>query len=310
MKMQSCSRGLRELCRLLGFSRQAYYQYHQSLTKRVLQEDLVIQQVLYHRILQPRIGGCKLYEMMGPFMEEHSITMGRDLLLDLLRENNLLLVRRKRNQPLTTDSNHWMRKYPDLIRGISLNRADELWVSDITYIYLPNKRFGYLSLITDAYSRKIVGFCMNNDLSAGGPVSALEMALRGRKSHESLIHHSDRGSQYCSDSYINLLNMNTISISMTQSGNPRDNAIAERVNGILKQELLEEVYPDIKQAQQSVITAVDIYNKIRLHSSVDMMTPEKAHTQTGQIKRRWKNAFKPNKQSPENISFKQKAEVE
>jgi putative transposase len=310
MKMQSYSRGLRELCRLLGFSRQAYYQYHQSLTKRVLQEDLVIQQVLHHRILQPRIGGCKLHEMIGAFMDEHNIAMGRDQLLDLLRENNLLLKRRKRNQPITTDSNHWMRKYPDLIKDIRLSRADELWVSDITYIYLPKKKFGYLSLITDAYSRKIVGFFMNKDLSADGPVLALEMALKGRKSDEPLIHHSDRGSQYCSDCYIGLLNGNAIGISMTQSGNPRDNAIAERVNGILKQELLEEVYTDIEQAQQAIITAIDTYNRVRPHSSVDMMTPEKAHTQTGQIKRRWKNAFKPNKQSQEDMSFKQKAEVQ
>ncbi len=170
---------------------------------------------------------------MESFMEEHDISMGRDLLLDLLRENNLLLRRRKRKQPLTTDSSHWMRKYPDLIRGISLSRADELWVSDITYIYLAKKKFGYLSLITDAYSRKIVGFCMNKDLSADGPMAALAMALKSRKSNESLIHHSDRGSQYCSDDYITLLKASTIGISMTQSGNPRDNAIAERVNGIL-----------------------------------------------------------------------------
>lgn len=309
MKMQGCSRGLRELCRLLGFSPQAYYQYHKSLTRRTLQEDLVIQQVLYHRIPQPRIGGCKLHEMMGPFMAEHDIHIGRDLFLGLLRENNLLPVNRKRKQPRTTDSNHWLRKYPDMIRGVSLSRADELWVSDITYIHLTKKRFGYLSLITDAYSRKIVGFCMNNDLSAEGPVTALEMALMGRTGDQPLIHHSDRGSQYCSDIYVNLLKMGTIKISMTQSGNPRDNAIAERVNGILKQELLEEVYPDIKQARQAAVIAIDTYNRLRPHSSVDMMTPETAHKQKGPIKRRWRNAFKPNKQSPENIGSKQKAEV-
>jgi transposase InsO family protein len=275
----------------------------------VLQEDLVIQQVLHHRISQPRIGGCKLHGMLGPFMEEHSIAMGRDLFLDLLRENNLLPVRRKRKHPLTTDSNHWMRKYPDLIKNIILSRADELWVSDITYIYLSDKKFGYLSLITDAYSRTIVGLCMNNDLSAEGPVAALEMALKDRKGNEPLIHHSDRGSQYCSDGYINLLKENAIGISMTQSGNPRDNAIAERVNGILKQELLEEVYVDIAQARQGGIIAIDIYNRIRPHSSVDMMTPEQAHTQTGELKRRWKSAFKPNKQNPNEISSKQKQEV-
>jgi putative transposase len=309
MKMQSGSRGLRELCRLLGFSRQAYYQYHKSLTKQVLQEDLVIRQVLYHRVLQPQAGGCKLHEMMVPFMEEHGIAMGRDLLFDLLRENGLLIRKRRGRKPITTDSSHWLRKYPDLIRNIVLSHADELWVSDITYIRLPKRRFGYLSLVTDAYSRKLVGFCMNHDLSAAGPVNALKMALKGRTGTGPLIHHSDRGSQYCSDVYVNLLKGSALSISMTQSGNPRDNAIAERVNGILKGELLEEVYPNIKQAQQAVVIAIDIYNRLRPHSSVDMMTPETAHGQTGQIKRRWKNAFKPNKHDPERISFKQKAEA-
>ena len=292
MKMQSRSRGLRELCRLLGYSRQAYYQYQTLSGKRALAEDLLIQQVLYHRISQHRVGGLKLHEMMEPFMEDHDIYIGRDLLFDLLRENNLLVRKRRRSQPRTTDSNHWMRKYPDLIRDIKLSRGNELWVSDITYIHLKNNKFAYLSLVTDAYSRKIVGFCMNSDLSADGPVTALEMALKGRASDESLIHHSDRGSQYCSDAYISLLRSGDINISMTQSGNPRDNAIAERVNGILKQELLEEVYPSIKQAQRSAVIAIDTYNRIRPHSSVDMMTPDKAHTQTGPITRRWKSLFK------------------
>jgi transposase InsO family protein len=202
-----------------------------------------------------------------------------------------------------------MRRYPDLIRNIKLSRADELWVSDITYIQLTKKKFAYLSLVTDAYSRKIVGFCMNNDLSVEGPVAALEMALKGRASDEPLIHHSDRGSQYCADDYVSLLKSGAINISMTQSGNPRDNAIAERVNGILKQELLEEVYSDIKQAKQSSVTSIDIYNRIRPHSSVDMMTPEKAHMQKGEISRRWKSAFKPNKQNPELVNYQQKAEV-
>lgn len=292
MKMQSCSRGLRGLCRLLGRSPQAYYQYQKSLGKLVLAEDLLIQQILYHRVSQRIIGGRKLHEMMEPFMEDHDIYIGRDALFDLLRDNNLLNRKRRRSSPRTTDSNHWMRRYPDLIRNIKLSRADELWVSDITYVHLTKKKFGYLSLITDAYSRKIVGFCMNKDLSTDGPAAALEMALKARTGNESLIHHSDRGSQYCSDGYIALLKSGAISISMTQSGNPRDNAIAERVNGILKQELLEKAYPNIKAAQQSAVIAIDTYNKLRPHSSVDMMTPEKAHTQTGQIKRRWRSLFK------------------
>ena len=293
MKMQSCSRGLRGFCRLLGHSPQAYYQYQKIAGKKSLEEDLLIQQVLCHRTFQPRLGCRKLHEMMEPFMEDHDMYICRDLLFDLLRENDLLIHKRKRSQPRTTDSNHWMKKYPDLIKDIRLSRADELWVSDITYIRLRKKKFAYLSLITDAYSRKIVGFCMHIDLSADGPLLALEMALKGRASEEPLIHHSDRGSQYCGDGYITLLKANAINISMTQSGDPRDNAIAERVNGILKQELLEDAYLNINQAQCSTEIAIDIYNRIRPHSSVDMMTPDKAHTQTGPIRRRWKSLFNP-----------------
>jgi len=215
--------------------------------------------------------------------------MGRDQLFDLLRENGLLVKRRRRSQPRTTDSNHWMKRYPDLTTKLKLNRADQLWVSDITYIHMTANGFCYLSLVTDAYSRKIVGFHISDNLLAEGPVAALKMALAGRSGDRPLIHHSDRGSQYCSDEYVSLLKTNEISISMTQSGDPRDNAIAERVNGILKQELLQEAYPTIKQAHRSVVAAVDIYNRIRPHSSLDMMTPEKAHTRTGTIKRRWKS---------------------
>lgn len=298
MKMQSCSRGLRELCRLLGYSPQAYYQYQKASGKRALEEDLLIGQIIHHRVLQPKLGGQKLHEMMRPFMAVHSMYIGRDLLFDLMRENGLQIRKRRRRDSRTTDSNHWMKKYPDLIRDIKLGRADELWVSDITYIHLQKNRFAYLSLVTDAYSRKIVGFCMNKDLSAEGPFTALEMALKGRTGDASLIHHSDRGSQYCSDSYVSLLKSAGINISMTQSGDPRDNAIAERVNGILKQELLEEVYPNIKQAQSSAETAIDTYNRLRPHSSVDMLTPDKAHIQTGPIKRRWRSLFKRHSQSP------------
>jgi putative transposase len=320
MKMQSCSRGLRELCRLLGYTSQSYYQRQKWLALESLKADLVIRQVLLHRVLQPRLGGRKLFAMMEPFIREHDMAIGRDMLFDLLRENGLLIRKRRRKQPLTTDSNHWMRKYPDLIRNIVLSRADELWVSDITYIRLNKGRFAYLSLVTDAYSRKIVGFCMNPGLSAEGPVAALEMSLKGRTGNEPLIHHSDRGSQYCSDIYVKLLKSGTVTISMTQSGNPRDNAIAERVNGILKQELLKEVYPHINQARQEVIVAIDTYNRLRPHSSVDMMTPEKAHTKTGRINRRWKNVYKQAGKKPEadhvnhapmeqQLYFQQKREV-
>jgi putative transposase len=293
MKMQVSPRGLRGYCRLLGYSPQAYYQHQKTSGKKSLAEDLIIQQVLQHRTFQPRAGCRKLHEMMVPFMERHDMFIGRDVLFDLLRENGLLINKRRRSQPRTTDSHHWMRKYSDLVKGIRLTRSDELWVSDITYIRLIKKNFAYLSLVTDAYSRKIVGYCLNPRLSADGPLSALEMAFKGRAGDKPLIHHSDRGSQYCGDGYITLLKANGINISMTQSGDPRDNAIAERVNGILKQELLEDTYPNIRKARGSVDIAIDIYNRLRLHSSVDMMTPEKAHAQTGPIRRRWKSLFNP-----------------
>jgi putative transposase len=289
MKMQSCSRGLREFCRLLGHSPQAYYQYQKALGKSVLEDDLLIAQVLHHRLLQPKLGGRKLYAMMEPFMADHHIVRGRDRLFDLLRENDLLNRKRRLSKPRTTDSNHWMKKYPDLIKDILLSRSEELWVSDITFIRLKSSTFAYLSLVTDAYSRKIVGYHMNKDLTVQGPVAALVMALKGRSGNAPLIHHSDRGSQYCSENYTCLLKSAAIDISMTQSGDPRDNAIAERVNGILKQELLEEVYPDIKNARQSAVKAVEIYNTVRLHSSIDMMTPDQAHGHTGLIERRWKS---------------------
>ncbi len=270
----------------------------------MLWEDLVIQQVLGHRKVQPRLGTCKLHEMLLPFLAAHRIAMGRDKLNELLRWNSLLLARRSRRKPITTMSNHWSKKHPDLVKGIVLSRAEELWVSDITYIHLQQGGFAYLSLVTDAYSRKIVGYCTNHDLSAGGPVGALEMALAGRAGEQPLIHHSDRGSQYCSDVYVNLLKDSTIGISMTQSGDPRENAIAERVNGILKLELLQEVYPNLGEARQAVSVAIDIYNRLRPHSSVDMMTPEKAHTKTGGIRRRWGKVIKhvEKKPVPDNIT--------
>jgi len=289
--MQGRLRGLRELCRLLGYTTQAYYQYRTGVISRTLKEDLLIQQVLHHRRLQPRLGARKLLVLLQPFMEAHRLCIGRDVFFELLRVNGLLIRRRRMNRPRTTFSGHRLKKYADLVKGFNVTRAEELWVSDITYINL-SKGFAYLSLVTDVYSHKIVGYRLSDELATDGPVAALEMAVKGRTSDQPLLHHSDRGSQYCSSAYIKLLNNHNIGISMTQSGDPRDNAIAERVNGILKQELLEEIYPSFKQANRAVITAIDIYNRHRPHSSVDMLTPEQAHSKTGEIRRRWKSYYK------------------
>jgi transposase InsO family protein len=215
--------------------------------------------------------------------------MGRDAFFELLRDNGLL-VRRKRYRVRTTFSSHRFRKYPDLRRDLVPERPNQLWVSDITYIRI-KEDFAYLSLVTDAYSRKIIGFGVSHDLSTDNCLSALKMALSTRLTDRPLIHHSDRGTQYCSKAYTELLNKKNIAISMTQSGNPRDNAIAERVNGILKMEFLDRKFDNINQAYKAVKSAIEIYNTIRIHSSLDMLTPDKAHQTTGYLKRRWRNYY-------------------
>jgi putative transposase len=288
--MQSRPRGLRELCRLLGYTPQAYYQYKTGFENRQLKEELILQQVACHRKLQPRLGARKLLLLMRPFMAASGIAIGRDMFFELLRVNGVL-IRKSRRGTRTTFSNHGFKKYPDLVKGRTVNRADELWVSDITYIQL-RKGFAYLSLVTDVYSRKIVGYRLNNDLSSQGCLLALEMAIQSRGTIRNLIHHSDRGIQYCSAAYVRMLEDNQVSISMTQDGNPRDNAIAERVNGILKQELLSPVYNNYQQAKQAVSMAINTYNHLRPHSSVDMLTPASAYMQSGEIRRRWKSYYR------------------
>jgi putative transposase len=281
--MQHRRRGLRELCGLLGYSSQAYYQHCRSTSDRTVKQEELILQVMEHRRLQPRLGARKLLTML----QGDGISIGRDAFFDLLREKGLL-VRKRGNRARTTFSYHRFRKYADLTVGLVPERAEQLWVSDITYIRLKTN-FAYLSLITDAYSRKIIGFSMSHDLSTDNCLSALRMALVTRKSTLPLIHHSDRGIQYCSQAYTALLNKRGINISMTQSGDPRENAIAERVNGILKMELLKESYDNLDLACRAVRLAVNTYNRLRPHSSVDMLTPEKAHQRTGPIRRRWLN---------------------
>lgn len=285
------SRSITALCSLLGYTRQAYYQHKKQLEKESLQHDLLINEVLEIRKTQKRIGGRKLLFLLEPFMQEHQISIGRDAFFDLLSERCLLVRKRKRNKPITTFSDHWMRKYPNLIEGFYPTAPNQLWVSDITYIVVGDS-FAYLSLITDAYSRKIVGFYLSVDLSAEGCIKALKMALKNNVSDLGrLIHHSDRGSQYCCSDYVGILNDHFIRISMTQNGDPRENAIAERVNGILKDELLDKVYSTYDQAVRGISIAISIYNHQRPHGSIDYLTPIEAHFRSGELKRRWKNYY-------------------
>ncbi len=238
--------------------------------------------------------------VMEDFMQNHGLGMGRDAFFDLLRENGLL-IRKRRRKPQTTDSRHWLKKHPNLVEEFIPTGPNQLWVSDITYIKVGNQ-FVYLSLITDAYSRKIVGFYLSEGLTAEGCIKALKMALKTLPENHRLIHHSDRGVQYCSTVYVNLLIKNNIRISMTQTGDPLDNALAERVNGILKDELMEEKYLSYAFAQQQVAIAISVYNHHRPHSSVDMLTPAEAHLRTGKLQRRWKNYYKPKTEKEVNMA--------
>jgi putative transposase len=292
---QSESRSIQTLCSLLGYSRQAFYKFVKHAEKEALQHDLILQEVLRIRKTLKRLGTRKLLFKMEGFMREHHIEIGRDAMFDLLATHKLLIRKRKRRVPVTTFSDHWMRKYPNLIVDFIPTAPNQLWVSDITYITLKDD-FAYLSLITDAYSRKIVGFYLSETLSADGCIKALQMALNNNPQLGRLIHHSDRGSQYCCADYVSILDKHFVKISMTQSGDPLENAIAERVNGILKDELLEKIYINYQEAKQAIAAAISIYNYQRPHSSINMLTPIEAHLREGELKRRWKNYYSKKKE--------------
>lgn len=287
--------GLSTLCPLLGYSRQAYYQRKRSIEKEVFEGELLIQEVIRIRRTQERLGVRKLLVVMEEFMSEHNIAVGRDAFFELLRASKLLVRKRGAKRPRTTLSHSWMRRFPNLIRDFIPGGANQLWVSDITYIRIGRDSrggFGYLSLITDAYSRKIVGFHLSRDLRAAGCIQALKMALKNNPDRSSLIHHSDRGLQYYSGEYVRLLGPKT-RISMSENSDPLENAIAERVNGILKDELLKARFDSLAEARAEIALAVSTYNHLRPHSSIDMLTPAVAHTRTGVLKRHWKNYYRP-----------------
>lgn len=277
------------LCLLFGYSRQAYYQHQRSREKEALQSELLLQEVLRIRERQKKIGTRKLLFLMNEFMQQHRIHIGRDAFFELLREQNLLVRKRRCRKPRTTFSCFWKYKHPNLAKDFIPTEPSQLWVSDITYIHIGDD-FGYLSLITDAYSHKIVGFYLCEDLSAKGCIFALKMALKNNTERKNLIHHSDRGLQYYSTDYVKLLEP-SIKISMTENSNPRENAIAERVNGILKAELLKQRFDSFSEAQKEVAIAISTYNHLRPHSSVDMLMPAVAHTKTGTLKKHWKNYY-------------------
>ena len=273
--------GTGKLCGLFGKTRQAWYRARQHREQEQMCGRMILHRVRQLRIDLPRCGVRKLHHLLQPFLLVHGIKLGRDGLFDLLRDHNLLIKRRKSRK--TTFSFHHFRKHPNLITELEVNRPNQLWVSDITYLDL-GSTFCYLTLITDAFSRKIIGWHLSQDLSVQGPLCALNMAIAQWKTHPlhghhpPPIHHSDRGIQYCCHQYTSRLEEEGIMISMTQHSDPYENALAERMNRTLKEEFLAyRQYFTYEEAVAVVQWAVQGYNTRRPHLSLNFQTPAMVH---------------------------------
>ncbi|MDR1645667.1 MAG: IS3 family transposase [Tannerellaceae bacterium] len=281
------------LCRLFGVTKQAYYKYDENaVLVKVAQEAFVLQYIHEIRKKDPGIGGMKLWHMYRKtFGCNHPV--GRDRFEDIVDRYGLK-VRARVRKPGTTDSTHSLPVYPNIIKDFIPDAPNQLWVSDITYITVwldeYNYVFCYLSLILDAYTEEIIGWSVGPTLEATYPMEALRKALKRIAGKEDLhlIHHSDRGCQYASKEYVSVLKRHGIRISMTESGDPKENAQAERINGTMKNELLKDiVFRSIKEVKAAVSVVVDFYNNERPHMSIDMMTPSEAAYYSGEIKKRW-----------------------
>jgi transposase InsO family protein len=251
-------------------SRQQARQEKLSLIKPMVQDV---------RMQMPRLGARKLYYLLKSKFDESGLKIGRDAFFDYLRSENML-IKPKKNYTKTTNSKHWLRKYPNLMKEVKIEWPEQVFVSDITYIK-SRERTHYLSMVTDAYSRKIMGYKLSDDMSAENVVLALKMAINQRKTNRPLIHHSDRGLQYCSSIYQLELKRNTIIASMTDGYDCYQNALAERMNGILKQEFLIQTCNTAAELERLISESISTYNKIRPHLSLNMKTPNFIHEKTG-----------------------------
>ena len=263
-------------CALFGFSKQAYYKKIKADKQKKQASEAAQRSMLELRTKMPRLGTRKLHHLL----KSNGISIGRDKLFCWLRSQGLLVYKKKR-YTITTNSKHWMRKYPNLIKGLVIDRPEQVWVADITYLDTAENGNAYLHLVTDAYSKQIMGYELSNNMEAASTLQALEMAVKIRKyKYRPLIHHSDRGLQYCSKLYIDYLVKNNITISMTENGSPYDNAVAERVNGILKDEFgLSDQLDNHNEALLQVKESIFAYNFLRPHLSCGMLTPDKMHQQ-------------------------------
>lgn len=270
---------IKNICDCFNLKRDAYYKYNRRVKQRKSFEQQLIHIVKKRRKSLPREGVRKLMKSLNDDFEKQQLKVGRDTLFNVLREHKMLTLRKKYSAR-TTNSYHRFYKYSNIIKDVDVNRSNQVWVSDITYIRTL-KGFCYLALITDMYSRKIVGYDISDSLELKGCVRALNKALYQAKSINGLIHHSDRGIQYCSNVYTQILKRKKMKISMTEENHCYENALAERVNGILKDEFyLDQTFINVAHAKRAAKSAIKLYNEIRLHLSLDYKTPNMVYKLT------------------------------
>jgi len=263
----------------LGITKQSYSQRLKRERKKEIEREKVIEMVIEYRKKLPKTGTRKLYEYLIPKLLELNIKMGRDAVNDLLRNRGMLIKKTKRFF-ITTDSNHYFYKSPNRLIDLCINHSEQVFVSDITYIKT-DPGHAYLALVTDAYSRKIMGWSLQNNMKVQMVKNALEMAYKNCIfSQKNIIHHSDRGIQYCCPDYSQFAENKGFVLSTTQQYDPYENAIAERINGILKYEFgLINTIKSVEIAQKMVAEAVELYNNERMHWSLDLKTPQEVHLQ-------------------------------
>lgn len=269
---------------MFGISKQAYYKRRKTMQTKEIQHEAVLHEVAEIRKEMSQTGTRKLHEHLQPILPQHGIKMGRDALFNLLR-NKGLLIRKSKQFHITTNSKHFFYTSPNMLKDIELTHAEQVFVADITYIKT-NHGHAYLALVTDAYSKKIMGWSLDDNMKVSMVKEALKMAHCNMiHKHQSVIHHSDRGIQYCCPAYTEVAKGLGFVMSTTQKYDPYENAVAERINGILKYEFgLRKTLPDILMARKMVKQAVEIYNNKRLHWSLDFKTPQHVHLHYNQQK--------------------------
>jgi putative transposase len=262
------------------YSRQHYYKQKLDLAQQLVEQQQVKALVLRQRKLLPRVGGRKIHYLISEALRENQLKFGRDKLFKLLRDCDLLIKPRRRYVQ-TTNSKHWLKKYPNMAKRLKVTGPEQLWVSDITYLKTQEGNC-YLSMITDAYSRKIMGYSIADNMEAVTITEALKAAIKSRQhTDEKLVHHSDRGLQYCSYEYTRVQKEKNILISMTENSDPYENALAERMNRTIKEEFcLDQILITRSQAILAVKEAIHLYNNYRPHLSLSLKTPNQVHQKT------------------------------